>query len=250
MAGLIENGFIVGGSDHWRAENFISKLSENKKSGPCHFMKKDWFCQTLVSRMYAKRSPKLRWFLDEIVLRREGGAWFTVTLRQLYKKYYDISIGDYTSYCFRVGNFKKTTSFGRYCDITRTARFETAIHPSNTISVHGIFYQKSLGFSRGMEIPRNRIKIGNDVHIGHNSVFLYPGKEIGDGAIIGAGAVVNFDVPPYAIVAGNPGQIIRYRFDKETIKELLSSKWWDYSLEELEVVRDEFLEPLMGKLVV
>lgn len=250
VAEFIEKGSITRTGDHWKADDLVNKLNQNKKNVPCRYMKKDTFCQFLISRIYAHRSPKLRWFLDEIILRREGGAWFTVTLRQLYKKYYNISIGDYTSFCFRVGNFKRTTTFGRYCDVTRTARFETANHPSNTISVHGIFYQQSLGFSKGMEIPRNRIKIGNDVHIGHNSAFLYPGKEIGDGAIIGAGAIVNFDVPPYAIVAGNPGRIIRYRFDKATIKELLRSKWWDYSLEELEIVRDEFIKPLMGKYVV
>ena len=250
IAEFIETGSIATMRSHWRANDVATILSRNKKNTPCSYMREDSLCQFLLTRLYVCKRRRLRRILDEIILKREGGAWFTITLRQLYKKYYDISIGDYTSFCFRVSNFKKTTTFGRYCDVTRTARFETANHPSNTISVHGIFYQKVLGFSKGLEIPRNRITIGNDVHIGHNSTFLYPGKEIGDGAIIGAGAVVNFDVPPYAVVAGNPGKIIRYRFDKETINELLSLKWWDYSLEELEPVRDEFLKPLDGKKVI
>lgn len=58
------------------------------------------------------------------------------------------------------------------------------------------------------------------------------GVTIGDGAIIGAGAVVAKNIPPYAIVAGNPAKIISFRFDDETIKRLLDIKWWnwDYSM--------------------
>ncbi len=58
-------------------------------------------------------------------------------------------------------------------------------------------------------------------------VTILDGITIGDGAIIGAGAVVTKDVPPYAIVGGVPAKIIRYRFDEETISELLKLKWWD-----------------------
>ena len=54
------------------------------------------------------------------------------------------------------------------------------------------------------------------------------GVKIGDGAIIGAGSVVAKDVPPYAIVVGNPAKIIKYRFDEEQIKDLLDIAWWDW----------------------
>ena len=59
------------------------------------------------------------------------------------------------------------------------------------------------------------------------------GVTIGDGAIIGTGSVVAKDIPPYAIAAGNPARIIRYRFDEETIKELLDIKWWDFKEEDI-----------------
>ena len=59
------------------------------------------------------------------------------------------------------------------------------------------------------------------------------GVTIGDGAIIGARSVVTKDVPPYAIVAGVPAKIIKYRFDEEKIKYLQSTRWWDMSPEEL-----------------
>ena len=72
----------------------------------------------------------------------------------------------------------------------------------------------------------------NDVWIGQNATIL-PGVHIGDGAIIGANAFVAKDVPPYAVVVGNPAVIKKYRFDKETIDLLLELKWWDKDIEEI-----------------
>lgn len=60
-----------------------------------------------------------------------------------------------------------------------------------------------------------------------------PGITIGDGAIVGAGAVVTKDVPPYAIVAGVPAKTLRYRFDEAIIKELLELKWWELEPEQM-----------------
>ena len=74
--------------------------------------------------------------------------------------------------------------------------------------------------------------VGNDVWIGQKATIL-PGVHIGDGAIIGANAVVAKDVPPYAVVVGNPAVIKKYRFDKETIDLLLELKWWDKDIEEI-----------------
>lgn len=74
--------------------------------------------------------------------------------------------------------------------------------------------------------------IGNDVWIGQNAVIL-PGVHIGDGAIIGAGSVVGHDVPPYTIAVGNPVREVRKRFDDELISLLLSFRWWDRSIEEI-----------------
>ena len=56
---------------------------------------------------------------------------------------------------------------------------------------------------------------------------------IGDGAVVAAGAVVNKEVPPYAVVVGNPARIVRYRFDPATIERLLAEKWWEKSIEEI-----------------
>ena len=75
--------------------------------------------------------------------------------------------------------------------------------------------------------------IGNDVWIGQNSLIL-PGAKIGDGVIIGANSVVSGEIQPYSIVAGNPARLVRKRFDDEMINLLLTLKWWDKSVAEIE----------------
>lgn len=92
-------------------------------------------------------------------------------------------------------------------------------------------------------VEYNPIKIGNDVWIGCNSLILPGVSVIGDGAVVGAGSIVTHDIPPYAIVAGNPARIIRYRFQKEVIKELLASKWWEKSIHEIQPHIYEFQKP-------
>jgi virginiamycin A acetyltransferase len=80
--------------------------------------------------------------------------------------------------------------------------------------------------------PRGDTRIGNDVWIGRDAVIM-PGVTVGDGAIIGAHAVVARDVPPYAVVVGNPGQIKRLRFDEPTVARLLTIRWWDWPVEKI-----------------
>ena len=69
--------------------------------------------------------------------------------------------------------------------------------------------------------------IGSDVTIGVNAIIL-PGVKIGDGVIIGAGAVVTCDIPPFAVVAGVPARVLRYRYSPEQIKKLLRIAWWNW----------------------
>jgi virginiamycin A acetyltransferase len=81
-------------------------------------------------------------------------------------------------------------------------------------------------------VEYKRITIGNDVWIGARAVIL-DGITIGDGAIVGACAVVTKDVPPYAVVAGVPARVIRYRFSEKKIRTLLELQWWEWSPEEI-----------------
>ena len=77
-----------------------------------------------------------------------------------------------------------------------------------------------------------KVTIGNDVWVGENVTFL-DGVRIGNGAIIGACAVVASDVPDYAIVVGNPAKVRRLRFDPETIRRLLEIAWWNWPDEQI-----------------
>jgi acetyltransferase-like isoleucine patch superfamily enzyme len=79
----------------------------------------------------------------------------------------------------------------------------------------------------GDHLGRGDVVIGNDVWIGHGALIA-SGVQIGDGAVIGSQAVVTRDVPPYAIVGGNPARIIRKRFDEDTIAALLDIAWWTW----------------------
>ncbi|MDO1605368.1 CatB-related O-acetyltransferase [Lactobacillus sp. YT155] len=92
--------------------------------------------------------------------------------------------------------------------------------------------------------------IGSDVWIGEN-VTIIGGVTIGDGAVIGTGSIVTKDVPPYAIAAGNPARIVKYRFSESQIKELLKIKWWNFDDERINqnlmdfnggISIDEFIE--------
>ena len=73
---------------------------------------------------------------------------------------------------------------------------------------------------------KSLVVIGSDCWIG-SDVKIIEGVNIGDGAMVLAGAIVTKDVPPYAIVGGVPAKILKYRYDEETIKFLLNIKWWD-----------------------
>jgi acetyltransferase-like isoleucine patch superfamily enzyme len=76
------------------------------------------------------------------------------------------------------------------------------------------------------------VTIGHDVWFG-SGAFILSGVSIGDGAVVAAHAVVTKDVPPYAIVGGNPAGVIRYRFDEATVAALLDAAWWDLRPDEV-----------------
>lgn len=84
----------------------------------------------------------------------------------------------------------------------------------------------------GHPATKGDVLIGNDVWLGFGATVL-SGVRIGDGAVVGAGAVVAKDVPPYAIVVGNPARVIRTRFSPVQIEALLQIQWWDWTMEKI-----------------
>lgn len=128
---------------------------------------------------------------------------------------------------------------GKFCSIAcgATFIFNSANHRQDSLSSYTfpLFYEEwQLDKSQVASTWDNKgdIVIGNDVWIGYEATIL-SGVEIGDGAIIGAKAVVTKDVPPYSVVGGVPAKQIKQRFDSETIQRLRQLKWWDWSQEKI-----------------
>jgi len=148
---------------------------------------------------------------------------------------YSSEIGQAT---YIAGATVSAAKINKYCSIGQGARIGLAKHPVDHLSSHPAFYsngnQTSLRISNNTTgfIESTQLNIGNDVWIGASSLIM-GGITIGDGAIIGAGAVVTKDVPPYAIVGGNPAKLIRYRFPPEIIATLLNIQWWNKSKEDI-----------------
>ena len=116
----------------------------------------------------------------------------------------------------------------------------TGLFNQDEIVKIGTEYKTRLFYDDLMSISKGPIIVGNDVWIGFRSIIL-SGVTIGDGAVIYAGSVVTKDIPPYAIVAGVPAKIIRYRFDAKTIERLARVAWWDWPDEVIKSRLDDFL---------
>jgi len=163
----------------------------------------------------------------------------------------NIIVGDYTYYddFEDVGNFEKNVKYhfdflgdrliiGKFCMIASGVQFimNGANHKMDGITAYpfnifgGAWHKVEPKLT---ELPyKGDTVIGNDVWIGTN-VTVLPGIKIGDGAIIAANATVTRDVEPYSIVGGNPIKLIKMRFSKEKIQELLELKWWDWDLDRI-----------------
>lgn len=90
---------------------------------------------------------------------------------------------------------------------------------------------------------RGNIIVGSDVWIGYGAL-IRSGVSVGHGSVIGMGAVVTRDVPPYAIVAGNPAKLVRYRFDPIVIAQLVELGWWDWPAEKIRAIAPMLCKPM------
>lgn len=127
---------------------------------------------------------------------------------------------------------------GRYCSIAPGVELSDQDHPLDRLSTHSFSFKphaKQLAKKNGKDINIHRFNtlgsapiIGNDVWIGKDAL-IKRGLKIGNGAVIAQRAVVTKDVPDYAIVAGVPARIVKFRFSPKMIKKLNESKWWNYS---------------------
>ncbi|MFN8580653.1 MAG: CatB-related O-acetyltransferase [Gemmatimonadaceae bacterium] len=120
---------------------------------------------------------------------------------------------------------------GKFCSIAADVKFimNGGNHPTTWLTTYP-FPIFGHGWESAMPASwpnRGDTVVGHDVWIGYGATIM-PGVTIGDGAIVATASVVTRDVPPYAIVGGNPAAVVRYRFDEGTIARLQSLRWWDW----------------------
>lgn len=119
---------------------------------------------------------------------------------------------------------------GNYSSIAHNVEFIVGSNHNNRLvsnyPFRAIYAHDSSGAVNN-DRNHNQVIIGNDVWIGAN-VTILDGVRIGNGAVVGAGTVVARNVPPYAVVAGNPARVVRYRFSPEVIDSLQRIKWWNW----------------------
>lgn len=165
----------------------------------------------------------------------------------------NVSVGDYTYYddpdrperflekcvLYHFDFIGDRLLIGRFTAIATGVRFimNGANHATSGPSTYP-FQIFGRGWDEGFDVAslspefRGDTVVGNDVWIGMEALIL-PGTRIGDGAIVGARAVVSGEVPPYAIVVGNPARVVRRRFDDTTVARLLAVRWWDWPADKI-----------------
>ncbi len=150
------------------------------------------------------------------------------------------------AFSYAVSGFYFGCRIGRYCSFAENVQIGRHPHPMHYFSTSPFFYwvyddilnqhfPPEADIAPLRDFKRNSphavakmTMIGNDVWIG-DGAFILPGVKIGNGAAIAARSVVTKDVPPYALVAGVPAKVIRYRFQEDQIEALLASRWWEFA---------------------
>jgi len=156
---------------------------------------------------------------------------YTITITPAIKH-----IGDYSFTGVIDAYFNPEVEIGNYTSIASPLYVHGATeHPC--IFDHKLVATFPFGDKWKVDYPKatskGKIEIGSDVWIGE-SVTILSGVKISDGVIVGARAVIAKDIPPYAIVVGNPANIIRYRFSPEIIEKLLKIRWWNWPKDRIE----------------
>jgi len=169
------------------------------------------------------------------------GAYTEVGARTILQ---EVTMDDYS---YVVNDAQITyTSIGKFCSIAAMTRINPGNHPMHRATQAHFTYRASAYFEGEADDTEffawrraHHIHIGNDVWIGHGAIVL-PGRNIGTGAVIAAGAIVTKDVPAYTIVAGNPARAIKRRFPEAIANRLAELKWWDWNHEALRLSLPDF----------
>lgn len=135
-----------------------------------------------------------------------------------------------------IGRYSKLrrVNMGKYCSVSWDVTIGAAAHALDHVSTHMFWHLEQFGISDTTSVSEleDPVIVGNDVWLGCCSV-IKSGVSIGNGAVVGANAFVDKDVPPYAIVAGSPARVLRYRFSEDVCDVLQRLAWWDWDDEYL-----------------
>ena len=193
----------------------------------------------------AYRVQALRRICIRVALQSEGGNFRSATLRDILREYHGVDVGDY-SYggCLRPGAFPPGVVIGRYVSTAGNVFVYRRNHPLDHPSLHPFFYNPKLGVVPEDGIETAPLRIGHDAWIGDRAIILPGCRSIGIGAVIGAGSVVTHDVPDFAVVGGSPAETLKMRFPAEVRAEILKSRWWERTIEELTEEIETFTTPI------
>ncbi|EEZ3212464.1 CatB-related O-acetyltransferase [Escherichia coli] len=223
----------------------LYKFTEDKNKALTFRWTKKHFEFCMDNKIFLNHKGKKSYKERNLFLFSKGDK-ITIEDNVIAEEYSTMPVKNFSSvgaFSFPTCHFSGNIRIGRFCSIASNVKIMGGNHPLNRFTTHMMTYNGEFDkfamseFERSWTLkpfitkPENPI-IGNDVWIG-NDVVLKGGIAIGDGAVIAANSVVTKDVPPYAIVAGVPAKIIRFRFDSNVIDELLRIKWWNYNYSDL-----------------
>ena len=208
-----------------------------------------------------RHSPLLRWIIrlalanprsqrraERLLLRAAGPGRENADVRAYLRSQYGVEVGAY-SYgpVLNPGTLPRGTVVGRWCSVGVDLRVFRRNHPMDRVSMHPLFYNSALGLVETDTIEsddENPLVVGHGVWIGERVIVLPGCRRIGNGAVVGAGAVVTRDVQAYEIVGGNPAQHLGQRFSDEAATLVDESRWWDRSAEDLSSDLRLMLQPV------
>lgn len=187
----------------------------------------DLFWRRWLRKREIKLSGSLRALRKKAVLQAEAG----VVIAQARLEFRTLSVGA-MSYLRSGCELYNVSQIGRFCSIGNGVILgqDKAAHPLHWLSTHPFQFTDSGLVYDGGVAPA---EIGHDVWIGRDAMVL-EGVQVGTGAVIATRSVVTRDVPPYAIVAGVPARIVKYRHPPEVIAALLASAWWEMPISQLQ----------------
>ena len=153
-------------------------------------------------------------------------------------------LGDY-SYCDRYADISNA-DIGKFANIASFVRIGATDHPMDRAALHHFMYRSAdlwadAANDAGFFVQRaaRRAVIGHDTWLGHGCM-VKPEVTVGDGAIVGSGAIVTRDLAPYTIVAGNPARLLRHRQPPDIAARLIALAWWDWDHARIRAALDDF----------